>query len=74
MESVEDKLIIAKLMDKIKISKIRNKIVNTEFLTPYQREIIQRELNKNKIKNYLVGMRKRKEKFLFYIQINLTLI
>lgn len=49
---IEDKLIIAKLMDKIEISKTRNKIVNTEFLTIYQKEIIQKELNKNKIKNY----------------------
>lgn len=53
MEQIDDKLIIAKLMDKIKICKSRNKIVHTEFLTPYQREIIQKELNKNKIKNYL---------------------
>lgn len=49
---VEDKLIIAKLMDKIKLSKTRNKITNTEFLSIYQKEIIQKELNKNKIKNY----------------------
>ena len=53
MENIEDKLIIAKLMDKIKICKIRNKIMNTEFLTLYQREIIQKELNKIKFKNYL---------------------
>ncbi len=53
MEQVEDKLIVAKIMDKVKICKSRNKIVHTEFLTPYQREIIQKELNKNKIKNYL---------------------
>lgn len=50
---IEDKLTIARLMDKINLSKTRNKIVNTEFLTIYQREIIQKELNKNKIKNYI---------------------
>lgn len=50
---IEDKLIIAKLMDKIKICKTRNKIVNTEFLTIYQREIVQKELNKNKIRSYI---------------------
>lgn len=50
---IEDKLIIAKLKDKINISKTRNKIVNTEFLTIYQRDIIQKELNRNKIKNYI---------------------
>ena len=53
MDSIDDKLIIAKLMDKIKICKTRNKIVNTEFLSTYQKEIIQKELNKLKIKNYL---------------------
>ena len=53
MDSINDKLIIARLMDKIKICKIRNKIVNTEFLSTYQKEIIQKELNKLKIKNYL---------------------
>lgn len=49
---IEDKLIIAKLKDKIKLSKTRNKIVNTKFLTVYQKEIIQKELNKIKLKNY----------------------
>ena len=53
MDSINDKLIIARLMDKIKICKIRNKIVNTEFLSMYQKESIQKELNKLKIKNYL---------------------
>lgn len=50
---IEDKLLIAKLEDKIALCKTRNRILNTEFLTPYQREIIQKELNKNKIKNYI---------------------
>lgn len=49
----KEKLIIAKLMDKVKICKTRNKIVFTEFLTIYEKEIIQKELNKLKIKNYL---------------------
>lgn len=50
---IEDKLVIAKLMDKIKLCKTRNKIVNTEFLTIYQRDLIQKELNRNKVKNYI---------------------
>lgn len=50
---IEDKLVIAKLMDKINLCKTRNKIVNTEFLTIYQRDIIQKELKKNKVKNYI---------------------
>ena len=49
----EEKLVIAKLMDKIKICKTRNKIVNTEFLTIYEKDVIQKELNKLKVKNYL---------------------
>ena len=53
MESIDDKLIIAKLLDKIKMSKTRNKIVNTEFLSIHQKEVIQKELNRLKIKNYL---------------------
>ena len=48
---IEDKLIIAKVIDKVNFCKTRNKIVNTEFLTIYQMEIIQKELNKLKIKN-----------------------
>ena len=43
---IEDKMLLAKIMDKVKISKTRNKILNTEFLTTYQREIVEKELNK----------------------------
>lgn len=50
---IEEKLLIAKIMDKVKISKTKNKIVNTEFLTIYQKELIERELNKIKLKNYM---------------------
>lgn len=48
----EDKLLIAKIMDKVGISKTRNKILNTEFLTLYQKDIIQKELNKIKLETY----------------------
>ena len=41
---LDEKLIIAKLNDKIKACKTNNKIVNTEFLNTYKREIIQKEL------------------------------
>jgi len=50
---IENKLIIAKLMDKINLCKTRKRVVNTEFLSNYQKNIIKKELNKNKIKNYL---------------------
>lgn len=49
---IEDKLILAKVIDKVGFSKTRNKITHTEFLTPYQRGIIEKELQKRKIKNY----------------------
>lgn len=49
----EEKLVISKLMDKVKTCKTRNKIVNTEFLTIYEKEIIQKELNKLRMRNYI---------------------
>lgn len=39
-------LVIAKLYDKIRFSKSRNKVVHTEFLSAFQMEIIQKELNR----------------------------
>lgn len=50
---IEDKLIIAKLMDKIKTCKTKNKIVHSEFLTIYQKELIKKELNRMKFNNYI---------------------
>lgn len=50
---IEEKLIIAKLLDKIKTSKKANKIVNTEFLSIYQKQIIQKKLNELGVKNYI---------------------
>ena len=52
-QSIEDKLLLAKLQDKIKHSKNRNKIVNTEFLNLHQKQLIQSKLNELKIKNYI---------------------
>lgn len=45
-ENLEERLLIAKLTDKIKESKTKNKIVNTEFLNMHQKNIVQRELNR----------------------------
>lgn len=54
MDTAEnEKLIIAKLDDKIRNCKTKNKIVNTEFLNLYQKQIIQKRLNELKIKNYI---------------------
>ena len=52
-QNIEDKLLIAKLQDKIKHCKNRNKIVNTEFLNLHQKKLIQNKLNELKIKNYI---------------------
>ena len=52
-QNIEDKLLLAKLQDKIKHSKNRNKIVNTEFLNIHQKQLMQKKLNELKIKNYI---------------------
>lgn len=49
----EEKLILAKLNDKIKFCKTKRKPVNTEFLTMYQENIIKKELERIKEKNYI---------------------
>ena len=52
-ENLEEKLLIAKLTDKIKECKTKNRIVNTEFLNMHQKNIIQKELNRLKEKDYI---------------------
>lgn len=52
-QNIEDKLLIAKLQDKIKYCKNRNRIVNTEFLNLHQKKLIHNKLNELKIKNYI---------------------
>lgn len=52
-QNIEDKLLIAKLQDKIKTCKNRNKIVNTEFLNMHQKQILQIKLNELKTENYI---------------------
>lgn len=49
----EEKLVIAKLNDKIKFCKTKNKVVNTEFLNMYQENIIRKELQRIKFRNYI---------------------
>lgn len=48
----EDRLLAAKILDKIKLAKTRNQIVNTDFLDMYQKKISQEILNIEKEKNY----------------------
>lgn len=50
----QEKLILAKLNDKIRLCKTRNRIVNTEFLNMYQENIIKQELDRIKEKNYII--------------------
>lgn len=52
-QNIEDKLLLAKLQDKIKQCKNRNKIINTEFLNLHQKQLVQSKLNELKIKNYI---------------------
>lgn len=49
----EEKLAIAKLNDKVRFCKTRNKIVNTEFLNMYQENVIRKELEHIKEKNFI---------------------
>ena len=50
----EEKLILAKLNDKIRLCKTRNRITNTEFLNMYQENVIKKELERIKLKNYIL--------------------
>jgi len=48
-----EKILISKIFDKIKFSKTRNKITNSEFLNEFQINVIKNELSKIKEKNYI---------------------
>lgn len=54
MENKEEKIILAKFNDKIRLCKTKNKLVNTEFLNMYQENIIRKELERIKAKNYIL--------------------
>lgn len=49
----EDRLLIAKVLDKMEFAKSKNKITNTDFLDLYQRNLIQKLLENIKCENYL---------------------
>lgn len=52
----EDKLLIAKILDKIKISKTQNKITNSYFLNEFQINLVQKQLQKIQEKqNFFFG-------------------
>lgn len=49
----EDKLLIAKVLDKMEFAKLKNKITNTDFLDLYQKNLVQKLLNSIKYENYM---------------------
>ncbi len=49
----EDRLLIAKVLDKMEFAKSKNKITNTDFLDLYQKNLVQKLLNSIKCENYL---------------------
>jgi len=70
----EEKLILAKLNDKIRLCKTRNKIVNTDFLNMHQENIIKKELQRLKEKNYIFtgGYKEAENKILIIYPEKLT--
>lgn len=51
----EDKLLISKMLDKIELSKSKNKIENTDFLDMYQKHLLEKILKQEKVKNYIIS-------------------
>lgn len=49
----EDRLLIAKVLDKMEFAKLKNKITNTDFLDLYQKNLVQKLLNSIKCENYM---------------------
>ena len=49
----EDKLFIAKILDKINLAKTRNQIVNSDFLDMYQQKLSKKILSLNKEDNFV---------------------
>lgn len=49
----EDKLLIAKVLDKIESARLKNKITNTDFLDLYQKNLVKKFLDSIKYENYL---------------------
>lgn len=52
-QTEEDKLLIAKILDKITYCKTKNKIVYTDFLNIHEKNIVQKLLKENKDINYI---------------------
>ena len=48
----DDKLVLAKVLDKLEFSKSRNKIENTDFLNLAEQDLVDKFLKKIKFYNY----------------------
>ena len=51
----EDKLLISKMLDKIELSKSKNKIENTDFLDMYQKYLLEKILKQETLNNYIIS-------------------
>ena len=51
----EDKLLISKMLDKIELSKSKNKIENTDFIDMYQKHLLEKILKQEKVENYIIS-------------------
>lgn len=49
----EERMLLSKVLDKIELSKTKNKIVSTNFLDEHEQKVVQDLLKKTKIKNYV---------------------
>ena len=64
----EDKLLISKLFDKLKETKQKNKVQNTDFLDLYQSQIVEHTFNQIKYPNYIFyGGLEESERRVLYI-------
>ena len=50
----EDKLLISKMLDKIELSKTKNRIEYTDFLDVYQKHLLEKILKQEKVENYII--------------------
>ena len=51
----EDKLLISKMLDKIEISKTKNRVEYTDFLDVYQKHLLEKILKQEKVQNYIIS-------------------
>ena len=50
----EDKLLISKMLDKIELSRTKNRIEYTDFLDVYQKHLLEKILKQEKVENYII--------------------